>query len=202
MRKSYTDGKMDYYRKTIHKTIRNIQSMKHCPNCEAKITEETKFCTNCGTSLQINSTKNDIEKNDDVLIEKSLNQPNKGLRIAKVLIGIAVLAVLFFLGKTFLPNDGQQTNLVGEWYDPTGVLLGDKETVITFRTRGDIVVGEDKSKKVFIQLLPMGSKNYSGLVVLNKIDDDFNVHFYEEENKLVFFSTLTKSSWYLIKLKN
>mgnify|MGYP007017069863 FL=1 len=48
----------------------------------------------------------------------------------------------------------------------------------------------------------MGSKNYSGLVVLNGIDDDFNVHFYEEENKLVFFSTLTKSSWYLIKLKN
>jgi hypothetical protein len=37
---------------------------------------------------------------------------------------------------------------------------------------------------------------------LRGIEGDFSVHHYEEEDKLLFFSTLTKSSWYLLKLKN
>jgi hypothetical protein len=40
------------------------------------------------------------------------------------------------------------------------------------------------------------------MVLLRGVKGDFELHFYEEENKLVFFSTLTKSSWYLIKKIN
>ncbi|MFA5297847.1 MAG: zinc-ribbon domain-containing protein [Lutibacter sp.] len=185
---------------------------KYCPNCGAKISEETKFCTNCGASTVINNKQNDIEKSDDVLIEESLNQPNKGLRIFKVLIGIVVLIVLFFIGKSFLKDsipteksfsvEEQLSKIEGKWHDPTGIILGDKDAVIIFSKKGDIIIGNDKKNLFEVKITPFGANNYQGIVNLRGVEGDFSVHFYEEENKLVFFSTFTKSSWYLIKLKN
>ena len=185
---------------------------EQCTNCGAEINEKTKFCTHCGASTTINNNQNDIEKNDDVLIEKSLNQPNKGLRISKVLIGIVVLTVLFFIGKSFLKEavpsnksfsvEEQLSKIEGKWYDPTGIILGDKDAVIIFRKKGDIIIGNDKKNLFEVKITPFGANNYQGIVNLRGVEGDFSVHFHEEENKLVFFSTFTKSSWYLIKLKN
>lgn len=183
-----------------------------CPNCGAKINENKKTCTNCGTSLKINTSKDDIEKSDDALIEQSLNQPNKGLRISKVLIGIVVLTVLFFIGKSFMKDavpsetpfsiEEQLSKIEGKWHDPTGVVLGDKEAVIIFSKKGNIIIGKDKNNLFKAEISPYGANNYQAIVNLRGVKNDFELHYYEGENKLVFFSTLTKSSWDLIKLKN
>ncbi len=177
--------------------------MKYCTNCNSTLKEGAKFCTKCGTPIQ----KMDIQ-HEIVEKEEKVNQPEpfhkqqkKVFPLNKILLGIAVIMVLVFVGKSFLPNDGQLSDLVGEWHDPSGVLLGDSEAIITIRKKGDIVVGEDRNKTIYIQLIQTGNKNYSGLVVLNGIDGDFEVHYYEEEDKLVFFSTLTKTSWNIKKLK-
>jgi len=184
--------------------------MKNCQNCGAEISQETKFCTNCGTPVDdFNHSQNDIEKNDAILIEESLNQPNKGLRIAKVLIGIVMLTILFFIGKSFLFEEetiekpfsvSEQLNKIeGKWYDPTGVILGDKGAYIVFVKKGDIVIGNDENDLFDAKITPFGANNYQAMVELREVKGDFEVHLYEEETKLVFFSTLTKTSWYLIK---
>jgi predicted nucleic acid-binding Zn ribbon protein len=188
--------------------------MKHCTNCGATITEETKFCTKCGNRVdEIINNHNDIEKNEEInLVDESLNQPNKGLRISKVLIGIVILSVLFFIGKSFMKDvvpsekpfsiEEQLSKIEGRWHDPTGIILSDKDAIIIFSKKRDIIIGSDKKDLFEAKITPFGANNYHAIVNLHGVEADFSVHFYEEENKLVFFSTLTKSSWYLIKFKN
>jgi hypothetical protein len=182
---------------------------KYCSNCGTEINEGVRFCSECGASVENNNIQNNID--DDILIEKSLNQPNKGLRISKVLIGIVVLTMLFFIGKSFFlsydsseksfSNTEQLTKLAGKWHDPTAILLGDKDAVIILKRKGEIITGKDKKGLFEVQITPFGSNNYQAIVKAQNGESDFSVHFYEEENKLVFFSTLTKSSWYLKKIK-
>ena len=182
--------------------------MKHCPNCREQISVETKFCTNCGISLNDNNTNNE-EVN---LVEESLNQPNKGKRLFIALLVLVVLAIVFFIGKSFLEDVDsteksfspieQLAKLEGRWHDPTGVVLGDKEVVVLFKEKGEVVIGKDENGLFEAKITPFGSNNYQAIVKLRGVEGDFELHFYEEEKKLVFFSTLTKSSWYLIKLKN
>ncbi|MEX1381813.1 zinc-ribbon domain-containing protein [Lutibacter sp.] len=204
---------MNNNRKTIHKTIRNIQIMKHCPNCGEQIREETKFCTNCGASISNNSDQHINKKTYEVnLVEESLNQPNKGKRLFLALLVIGGIAILFFIGKSFLKDVDsiekpfspieQLAKLEGTWYDPTGIILGEKEAVIVLTREDNIVVGKDENGLFETRITPFGSNNYQAMVNLRGVKGDFELHFYEEQNKLVFFSTLTKSSWYLIKLKN
>lgn len=180
---------------------------KYCSNCGAKVNEGASFCGKCNTPIENNNIQND--KTDDVLIEESLNQPNKGLRIYKILAGILVLTVLFFIGKSFFLDSEfsekpfstteQLKKLEGKWHDQTGIILGNKDALINLRKKGDVIIGKDEKKFIEIKLTPYGSNNYGGGVILHGEEDYFEVHFYEEENKLVFFSTLTKNSWYLKK---
>lgn len=182
---------------------------KYCPKCGTKINEGDRFCSKCGIPIENNNMQNNID--EDILIEESLNQPNKSLRISKILLGIFVLTVLFFIGKSFfLSYDSSEKSfstteqlikLEGKWHDSTGIMTGYKDVYILLRKKGDVVVGKDDKSLIEMKLTPFGSNNYGGSVILLGVEDYFEVHFYEEENKLVFFSTLTKSSWYLKKIK-
>jgi hypothetical protein len=78
--------------------------------------------------------------------------------------------------------------------------LRDEKTIVILKQKEDIVIGIDKDGFFDVQITPFGSNNYQAIVNLRGVKGDFELHFYEEENKLVFFSTLTKSSWYLIKM--
>ena len=186
---------------------------KYCSNCGTEITEETEFCTNCGAAIKVNSKKNTLKKIDEInLVEESLNQPNKGLRISKVLIGVVILTALFLIAKSFLvetePSEKpfsvleQLSKLEGKWYDPTGVVLGDKAVIVVFKRKGDVITGKDEKGLFEVKITPFGANNYQAQVVLRGVKGDFELHFYKEENKLVFFSTVTKSSWYLKKINN
>jgi len=53
-----------------------------------------------------------------------------------------------------------------------------------------------------MKMSPLGYNNYSAKVNLYDVEGDFKVHFYEEEDKLVLVSKLTKSSWNIRKLTN
>ena len=182
----------------------------YCSNCGTILTKGTKFCTNCGASMQIISSENEVEKNDEVnLVEDSLNQPNKGKRLLIALLVMVVLTIVFFIGKSFFKDvvptekpfsiEEQLGKLEGKWYDPTGVVLGDKDVIIDFNRKEDVVIGKDENALFKATITPFGANNYQAMVLLRGVKGDFELHFYEEENKLVFFSTLTKSSWYLIK---
>ncbi|MBI9040600.1 zinc ribbon domain-containing protein [Lutibacter sp.] len=179
--------------------------MKYCSNCNTELKEETKFCTKCGISLIDNHTNN----NDINLVEESLNQPNKGKRFSIALLVMVVLAILFFIGKFFMEDivpseqpfsiEEQLSKIEGEWHDPTGVILGNNDAIIEFNKKGDVVIGKDENNLFSAKITPFGANNYQAIVTLRGVEGDFELHFYEEENKLVFFSTLTKSSWYLKK---
>lgn len=188
--------------------------MKYCENCGELIKPNTKFCTKCGASVdEIIYKQNNIENKGEVnLVEESLNQPNKGKRLFLALLIMVVVAIIFFIGKSLISDamplekpfsiEEQLSKIEGKWHDPTGVILGDKEAVINFKKKGDVVIGNDKGGLFETKITPFGSNNYQAIVTLRGVEGDFELHFYEEENKLVFFSTLTKSSWYLLKLKN
>ena len=186
--------------------------MKYCTNCNAELKEGTKFCTNCGAPTTTENNQNSKKNTEVNLVEDSLNQPNKGKRLSIALLGIGFLVILFFIGKSFVKDvmpvekpfsiEQQLGKIEGKWYDPTGVILGDKNVVVDFNMRGDIIIGKDKEGLFEAKITPFGANNYQALVNLRGVKGDFELHFYEEENKLVFFSTLTKSSWYLLKTKN
>lgn len=182
--------------------------MKHCSNCNATLKEGAKFCTNCGEPIE---DKVGSIKPNDTFNEVKEDTPKSPSKRTRIIVGLFAVVALFFIVRSLVTNIDISRNSIsiskalnkieGDWHDPSGELLGDTEAIITFRKRGDVVIGEDKNKTLYIQLLATGNKNFSGLVVLNGIDGDFEVHFFEEEDKLVFFSTLTKTSWHIKQLK-
>lgn len=178
-------------------------NINYCTKCEESLKQDAKFCTNCGQPVHKIEQNNNVFEKDKTINQSSSTKKGvkKSFPFKKVLLAVAILVFLIFMGKSFFSNTDQLSELVGEWHEPTGKLLGDKEAIIKFRKKGDIVVGEDLDKTLYIQLLPTRTNNYSGLVVLNGNDSDFLVDYYKEENKLVFFSTLTKTSWYLKRIK-
>lgn len=182
--------------------------MTNCSNCNATLKAGAKFCTNCGTPVE---DKHRRAKANEPVQKVEVNKPKSSSKTFKIVLGIMAVVVLGFVAKSYITDLDVSRNsysisktlnqFVGEWEAPAGSLLKDKEVIIKFRKRGDVLVGEDLEKRVYIQLLPYTSTNFSGLVVVDDIDDDFEVHFFEEEDKLVFFSTLTKTSWHIKKLK-
>ena len=182
--------------------------MTNCSNCNATLKVGAKFCTNCGAPIE---DKDRPAKANDTVHKVEAIKPKSSSKTLKIFLSIIAIVVLGFVVKSYITDLDVSRNpysisktlnqLVGEWQAPAGSLFKDNEVIIKFRKRGDVLVGEDSAKRVYIQLLPIGSKNFSGLVVVDDIDDDFEVHFFEEEDKLVFFSTLTKTSWHIKKLK-
>lgn len=177
--------------------------MIYCNKCGNSIKPNSKFCTHCGTPNTIEETNQKVEN-----FEKPKKQSSI---IKKTVISGIVIVVAFFLTKTFIPEfddfinsnvtSKSLTKLVGKWHDPTGQLLGDSQKTIVFRKMGDAVVGEDENKDIYIKLLHYSGNNYGGFVVLKGKDASFEVSYYKGEDKLVFFSTLTKSSWNIRRFK-
>lgn len=131
-------------------------------------------------------------------------------KVNKLLLLVSFLVTLLFvLNFIFFKNEisnkqfsvkEQLLKIEGEWHDPTAVILGDKEVIIEFNKKGDVVIGKDENGVFSAKITPFGANNYQAIVTLRGVEGDFELHFYEEDNKLVFFSTLTKSSWYLKKV--
>jgi len=183
--------------------------MKKCPNCEAQLKPKAKFCTNCGTPVV--EEKHEKKVNDSLSKLKENTQKSSS-KLSKTIIGLISIIAIFFIVKFFITDFDVSRNSFsiskelskteGKWYDPTGVILGDKNAIIVFRKKGDIVVGEDSKQLIYIQLITISKNRYDGLVVLKGVDGPFDVYFDKKENKLLFINTLTKSSWYIKKTKD
>ena len=179
--------------------------MKYCTNCGTKIKEDTKFCTNCGAA--VTTRDKELISADIMSKEKKTNYSAK-----KILIIGGIIVVLFFVGRYFIlkPDiskalfdiDEEVEKIEGKWYDPTGVMLKDKKNIIVFKSSGSIVEGKDRNNTIKISMIPVNKNNYYATVILDGIKGEFNATYYNEENKLVFFSTLTKTSWNIVKLKD
>lgn len=72
----------------------------------------------------------------------------------------------------------QLSKIEGQWHDPTGVILGEKEAVIFFNKKGNIVVGKDEKGLFKATISPFGSNNYQAIVTLRGVEGDFELHFY------------------------
>ncbi len=181
--------------------------MIHCSNCNATLKEGAKFCTHCGSPIKELEQTKKVNTGLNELLENTPKSPSKG---TKIIVGLIAVVVLVFIVRSLVTNidisrnsmsiSKALTKIEGEWYDPTGVLLGDKEAIITFRKRGDVVIGEDMNKALYIQLLATGTDEYGGLVVLNENSENFTVQYHSDEKKLVFLGNLTKKSWYIKKM--
>jgi len=177
--------------------------MNNCQSCGIEIKPNAKFCTHCGAPITVEETNQKVE---------SYEKPKKTSSIfKKIVISGIVIVVAFFLAKTYIPefedfvdsysSQKELTRIVGKWHDPTGQLLGDSQKTIVFRKMGDAVVGEDENKDIYIKLLHYSSNTFGGFVVLKGIDNSYDVSYYKNEEKLVFFSTLTKTSWTIWRTK-
>ena len=177
--------------------------MKYCQSCGLEIKQKAKFCTHCGTAV---SNADKIQKYD---INKTTTKTAS--KIKKLLIIGIVLVVLFFAAKTYIPafedfvdsfsSQKELTELVGKWHDPTGQFLEDAQNTIVFRKMGDALVGEDDNKEIYIKLLHYSKNTYGGSVIIKRAAQSYEVSYYKKENKLVFFSTRTKTSWYIRRAK-
>jgi len=177
--------------------------MKYCEKCNTKIKPNSKFCTHCGTPITIKESNQKVE---------SYEKPKKpSSMIKKIVISGIVIVVAFFLAKTYIPefedfvdslsSQKELTQLVGKWQDPTGQFLQDAQNTIVFRKMGDALVGEDDNKEIYIKLLHYSKNTYGGSVIINRTAQSYEVSYYKKEDKLVFFSTRTKTSWYIRRAK-
>lgn len=180
--------------------------MKYCTNCGQQLKENASFCTNCGMSVKMSDSS--VETKEAVQNSKE-DRPKTTSKTTKIIVGLIAAVALLFVVKEVVTNidiyrnplsiSKELTKIVGEWHDPAGLWLNDPEIIITFRERGNVVIGEDKNQTLYIQLHPMGQNEYSGLAVLNGKDDGVNVQYLKGENKLFFRSNLKNSNWYLTK---
>lgn len=97
-----------------------------CPKCAVEITsQETKFCSKCGFTLQTvrNIFENDAER------ESSISQFREGLRfgVKLLLLALILLPIFQILGGFFVPDDKLvESSPSSSWFDFLGnaVLIG------------------------------------------------------------------------------
>ena len=181
--------------------------MNSCSNCKAPLKKDAKFCTQCGTYTH---AKEGSKASSEELIDQKEGSDGYASKLFKMVLGFIAIMALFFIIKSFttdispvensISTAKEMSKLTGLWHDPTGVLLGDREATIEMRKRENSLVGADSKNDIDIVLTPMSHNVFNGKVNLRGVDGYFDVSYYEQENKLVFFSTLTKSSWYIKKL--
>jgi len=180
--------------------------MKYCTNCGEQIKGDNKFCTNCGTPVQV------VEKEWNTNMETEAKK-TKYLSKKMIMIGglITIIAIIF-IGKNIFSDtnsseplfdiDEEVGKIEGDWYDPSGVILNDKTAIINFESVGSFAEGQDRNNIIKISMIPTNKNTYFAKVNLDGSEAEFDVTYYNEENKLVFFSTLTKTSWSIKKIKN
>lgn len=179
----------------------------YCSNCKATLKEGAKFCTKCGTPVKEIALEKEWNNTDMAIEEKKINYYSKKIMIIG---GLIAIVAIFLIGKSFISNadiseplfdiDEEVERIEGNWHDPSGVILKDKTAIISFRSVGSIAEGKDDKSIIKISLIPIDKNKYFGVVLLDEIKGEFDVTYYSEEGKLVFFSTLTKTSWNIKKL--
>ncbi len=180
--------------------------MKYCTNCGVQIKEDTKFCTNCGTPV----TEKDKQSKEKTIDNKmDYNSSISFSRSMKIVVGLIGVIALFFILKTLMTNIDNSKNPVsvsqelskieGKWYDPTGVLLGDKHAIIDINKSGDKALGQDGNSVIEFQLYATGSNKYEGNVIFHGVKGNFIVNYIKDKKELIFTNKLTKYNWKIKK---
>lgn len=180
--------------------------MKYCTKCGASLKEGVKFCTSCGVLVKA------IEKEvsiSSVTIEKK--KPNSSLKKTMLIGALIAIVAVFLIGLNFISNskvsdplfdiDEEVEKIEGEWHDPAGDILIDKTAIIKFKGAGSLTHGKDENNTIEISMIPVDKNRYYATAILNGVEEEFDATYYKEEKKLVFFSTLTKTSWNIKKIK-
>jgi len=123
----------------------------------------------------------------------------------KIILGLIVLvfvtaAIFKYRSQLLSPNNDNYIS--GKWIAIQGTILDDKQVTITFEENDDLIIGKNSDKSVVIKLISSGNKTYDGFVITKGEEQDYLVHNLEDKNKLVFFSTLTKTSWNMKKVND
>ena len=189
--------------------------MTHCSNCNATLKENTKFCTSCGSPIK---EVEQIRKVDTGLTELVEDTPKSSSKEIKIIIGLFAVIALFFIGKNFISSGGtsgplsedtsgplfdineEVGKIEGEWYDPSGSILKDKSAIINVRIIGAFAEGKDENNTIEISMIPINKNSYYTITNIDGIEGEFIATYYSEEEKIVFNSQITKTSWYIKKL--
>lgn len=173
--------------------------MKYCPKCGAEQSENSKFCTKCGNKV----TAKKIEK---VAATGNVKRSKKWL-INSVYIILAVICFAYiyktFIGPKITPesiaNPLTIEEMTGIWHDPTGVLLGSPEALITMQSSDGSLFGQDDDQKISIELRLQGKNKLTGHVTLHGLKTTADAEFDRESNKLIFTNKLSGLDWYIKK---
>ena len=81
--------------------------MKECPKCHNKYDDSMNFCTDCGVALNSVSNKASTLRsvqNNDIITDKPKKKTGKGGCLKKVIIGVVLLVVGFFILAHYVNN--------------------------------------------------------------------------------------------------
>lgn len=139
--------------------------MKECPNCKAKVDQNSKFCTNCGTSL------NEVEKKEEVKVEATAQSTNnapkgEGLGTASMILGIISLVLSFVTWLVFPIILLVLTILVGLILGIVNLAQGGKKFAGLILNGISIVTGVASFVIVYVFVF-----TFLGLELFNYIDD-------------------------------
>lgn len=183
------------------KVLKKKYHMNYCPKCGASLNAQAHFCPKCGYAIPDNYA-------DEYIYAEPVKKGNKWL--LKLFYSLIIVAGAIFLYKTIIgTNSGSETAIMkisleqfsGDWYDPTGILLGDSKAQISMWSSDGKLIGNDDLDKINIVLSPIAKNEFEGSVNLNGVPGKFEVEYYPENKKLVFTSKVSELDWYIQKIE-
>lgn len=171
-----------------------------CKNCGNELRSESKFCTSCGHPVETES------REVPVVNQQPDSNNQSGLRFSKalpILFLILTLGVIYWY-IDFNVNHTQtkavlSEDLSGDYYDPTGVILGSAQQTITIIKSGNMFTGFSEHNNVSFSIEPIESNKYKATVTINNIPAEFVVQYIIKTKRLEFVNHEKKWSWYLKK---
>lgn len=178
--------------------------MKFCPKCGKDIPENIKFCPYCGYRVIQEQQESSSEENRNFVSLNEAEDISTKKKIDKnLLYKILLFFVLLLAGSILFVKYSNPTNtfskteeikkIVGEWYDPTGVIIS-KGNRITLTQQGDDIVGTNRKENISIRITPIGKNHYRGHLIIKGVDSKNDVKYDKENGKLIFTNRLLKSS--------
>lgn len=192
--------------------------MRFCSNCGKEIPENAKFCPFCGYRVAMNrqngsniENSNFEDKKDSVPLDITEDISNKKktdinllYKIVLIFVVLLVASMLFFKYKNNVKSFSKAEEIkkiVGEWYDPTGIIIS-KGDIITLKQQGNDIVGTNRKDNISIYITPVGVNHYSGHLIIYGINSNNDVKYDEKSRKLIFVNILLKSELNIYKKGN
>ena len=194
--------------------------MKYCAKCGTQMPDDSAFCPNCGSAVEIQNTQQQFNNNavqnnlnpqfNNPPQEKPKTNSNKVLIIViAVLAALLIVLIGFFIGSSFNDNTGADQTTTREYDDDSNggkavdldsKYLVDDSNLFTDEEKADIILKLESVSDVYkFDVVVHTTDSFDG-----KTPSDYSVDYYFENgygqgkgyDGCIFIINVKENQWY------